>query len=278
MEHLENTFYKKALSTFSEVDFIAAGFDDAFVKNLGFVAHDEEQHVVFLEAAITQAGATPVASCQYNFPITDVLSFVNLATVLEGVGVSAYLGAATAISSKSILNVAAAITVSEGLHLAVQRASIFDVVSANIAGTPLSPNAIFTIASAFITSCPSSNAALPFTAFPSLSVNGVSNSAQSLAPNTVATLSMAGGNGTAIPSSAFVTFVSGIDIISVPAQVSNGAISVTIPQQVSGQTFGLLTSAPMNGTGAIFDDSKVIAGPAIMEIQPASPTIDFTIL
>lgn len=242
------------------------------------MAHDEEQHVVFLEAAITQAGATPVASCQYNFPITDVLSFVNLATVLEGVGVSAYLGAATAISSKSILNVAAAITVSEGLHLAVQRASIFDVVSANIAGTPLSPNAIFTIASAFITSCPSSNAALPFTAFPSLSVNGVSNSAQSLAANTVATLSMTGGNGTAIPSSAFVTFISGIDIISVPAQVSNGAISVTVPQQVSGQTFGLLTSAPMNGTGAIFDDSKVIAGPAIMEIQPASPTIDFSIL
>lgn len=191
---------------------------------------------------------------------------------------SAYLGAATAISSKSILNVAAAITVSEGLHQAIQRASLLDVVSANIAGTPLSPNAIFTIASAFITSCPSTNAALPFKAFPSLSVNGVPNAAQSITTNTVATLTMAGAGATAIPSSVFVTFVSGLDIISVPAQVSNGAISVTIPQQVSGQTFGLLTSEAMKGTGSIFDDSKVIAGPAIMEIQPVSPTIDFAVL
>ncbi|EEA19413.1 hypothetical protein TMatcc_009546 [Talaromyces marneffei ATCC 18224] len=276
LEHLENTFYKQALSKFSQADFTSAGFNEAFLINLEFIAHDEEQHVVLLQSAISQAGAAPVASCQYNFPITDVTSFVNLATVFEGVGVSAYLGAATAISSKAILNVAAAITVSEGLHQAIQRASILDVVSANIAGTPLSPNAIFTIASAFISSCPSTNAPLPFKAFPALSVDNVSNAAQTLIGNTVATLTVAGG--TAIPSPAFVTFVSGLDIISVPAQVSGSQVSVTIPQQVSGQAFGLITSVSMNGTGTIFDDTKVIAGPAIMEIQPLKPTIDFTIL
>ncbi|EED16603.1 conserved hypothetical protein [Talaromyces stipitatus ATCC 10500] len=278
LEHLENTFYKQALAKFTEVEFIAAGFDENFVKNLNFVAHDEEQHVVFLETAIKQAGATPVAACQYNFPITDVTSFVNLATVLEGVGVSAYLGAATAISSKEILNVAAAITVSEGLHQAIQRASLLDVVSANIAGTPLTPNAIFTIASSFITACPSTNAALPFKAFPAIAVNGIPNPAQAIPVNTVASLAMPGPNPPAIPATAFVTFVSGIDIISVPAQVVNGAIAVTIPPQASGQIFGLLTTESLTGTGTLLDETKVIAGPAIMEIQPASPSIDFTVL
>ncbi|KAI7968804.1 hypothetical protein EIK77_002800 [Talaromyces pinophilus] len=254
------------------------GFDQVFISNLEFIAHDEEQHVVLLESAISQAGAAPVAACQYSFPVNSVSSFVSLATVLEGVGVSAYLGAATAISSKSILNVAAAITVSEGLHQAIQRASILDVVSANIAGTPLSPNAIFTIASAFITSCPSSNAALPFKAFPSLSVSKGSGSGNLFAANSVATLSVAGGNSTAIPASAFVTFVSGLDIISVPARVSGNTVAVTIPPQVSGQSFGLLTSTAINGTGAIFDDSKVIAGPVIMEVVPAPPTINFSVL
>jgi hypothetical protein len=274
LEHLENTFYKQSLSKFAEADFAAAGFDSTFFTNLQFVAHDEEQHVVLLQGAIAQAGASPVAACQYNFPVTDIASFVNLATVLEGVGVSAYLGAATAISSKSILNVAAAITVSEGLHQAVQRAGVFDVVSANIAGTPLSPNAIFTLASSFITSCPPTNAALPFKAFASLAVSGVTNPAAPLAVNTVATLTMTGTNPPALPATVFVTFVSGLDVVSVPAQVSNGAVSVAIPPQASGQTFGLLTSSAVNGTGITVDDNTVIAGPVVMEVSPAAPTID----
>lgn len=195
--------------------------------------------------------------------------------MLEGVGVSAYLGAATAISSKEILNVAAAITVSEGLHQAVQRASLLDVVSANIAGTPLTPNAVFTIASTFITSCPSSNAALPFKAFPQMALNGASTT---FAANSVATMKMAGANSTAIPAASFVTFVSGIEIVSVAVQVVAGVISVKIPTQVSGQTFVLLTSASMTGTGVIFDETKVIAGPMIMEVVPAAPTLNFSIL
>lgn len=219
-----------------------------------------------------------MAACQYKFPVTDVASFVRLATVLEGVGVSAYLGAATAISSKSILNVAAAITVAEGLHQAIQRASILEVVSANIAGTPLSPNAIFTIASQFIIACPSTNAPLPFKAFPELAVSNPSGSSNVFAANSVATMSLVGGNATAIPANAFVTFISGLNMVSVPAQAAGGLISAAIPPQASGQTFALLTSVAMDSTGGILDDSKVIAGPVIMEIAPAPPTINFSIL
>ena len=84
LEHLENVFYKGALNKFAEVDFNAAGFSSQYFNNLKFIAHDEEAHVLFLEKAISGAGGTPVKACQYNFPYTDVKSFVSLGSVLEG--------------------------------------------------------------------------------------------------------------------------------------------------------------------------------------------------
>jgi len=91
LEHLENAFYKKALSEWDEKAFTDAGFSSKFYNDLKYVAHDEEGHVVYLEAGLTAAGAMPVAPCEYSFPMTDPKSFVALSSVIEGVGVSAYL-------------------------------------------------------------------------------------------------------------------------------------------------------------------------------------------
>lgn len=77
---------------FSEDAFLAAGFSEDFYKNLVIISNDEATHVDFLQKGLTAAGAVPVKPCTYNFPITDVHSFVLLSGVLEGVGVSAYLG------------------------------------------------------------------------------------------------------------------------------------------------------------------------------------------
>lgn len=53
------------------------------------VSADEATHVSFLTAAITKSGTTPVKECTYSFGITNVKSFLTIASVLEGVGVSA---------------------------------------------------------------------------------------------------------------------------------------------------------------------------------------------
>lgn len=84
LEHLENVFYKQALTMFQPQQFTDAGFSPTVFENTVFIAHDEEAHVVLLQSAITAAGGTPVQACQYNFPITDVVSFMTLSSVLEG--------------------------------------------------------------------------------------------------------------------------------------------------------------------------------------------------
>ena len=52
--------------------FINAGFSEQYYSDLKSIAHDEEQHVMLLESAITAAGATPNQACTYNFAFTDV--------------------------------------------------------------------------------------------------------------------------------------------------------------------------------------------------------------
>lgn len=268
LEHLENVYYKLGLQKFKEKDFTDAGFDTGYYNNLKFIAQDEEAHVVVLTQEILAAGAKPVESCEYNFgkALDDVKAFVSLGSVLEGVGVSAYSGGSPLITSKDILVAAAAILVAEGLHQGIQRQSLQQVVSANIVGTPASPTAIFTLASAFVASCPSTNMALPFTAFPTLT----SLQTAPIAPNATAMFSVNGP----VAEPFFVTFVSGIDTISVAGTSANGMLTAQIPAKTQGQTYVFVTKD--SATGAI-QDNQVQFGPAILEVTPDAPTFDLTI-
>lgn len=222
-----------------------------------------------MQQSISAAGGAPVAACEYNFPYTDLKGFAAVASILEGVGVSAYLGGAAVISSKDILTAAGAILVAEGLHQSLLRNAIQLVASAKTVGTPASPNAIFTVASAFIASCPSENPPLPFKAFASLSPEpGASYTANDVASFTI-------GAETDAPQSAFVTFVSGLDTISVPRTAADGKHSAAVPQEAQGQTFVFITNAEAQGN---ITDNIVVAGPAIIEVAPEPAIIDQSIL
>lgn len=84
LEHLEASFYEEGLKNYTQEDFVKAGMKDPFYANLKEVASDEKDHVDFLTSALKAAGASPVTRCTYNFPSTDVSSFLALASVLEG--------------------------------------------------------------------------------------------------------------------------------------------------------------------------------------------------
>jgi hypothetical protein len=206
-----------------------------------------------------------VEACQYKFPFTDARSFVTLASVLEGVGTSAYLGAAPAVASKEYLGIAGSILVAEALHTAIQRQALGKVAAASPYGSALVPNGAYSIASAFIASCPESNAKLPFKAFPSLKVADESFAAEEgvlrFAPETK------------LSEGSFVTYVNGLSTVSVkPHSFSEESFGVDVPESLSGQTYVFITSSNVTSV----KDENVLFGPAIVELSPEEPTIDFS--
>ncbi|KAF3907988.1 hypothetical protein ABW20_dc0104654 [Dactylellina cionopaga] len=265
LEHLENVFYKEALKRFPESAFKAAGYDAKYYSNIKYIAHDEEAHVKLLTNGITAAGGKPVKACTYSFPFTDVKSFISLSSVLEGVGTSAYLGGAPLITSKAYLTIAGSILVTEALHTSLQRSAIGHVAAANPYGTPLSPSPVYTLAAGFIKSCPSGNMALPFKSFPALSAAQTTPAC----PGKPFKFSVA----KTLPAAFFVTFVNGLDIISVkPTSVNGKTFTATTPSTFGGQTYVLITSSSM--TNGPLNDAGILFGPAIIEVTPNSPTYD----
>lgn len=137
----------------------------------------------------------------------------------------------------------------EALHQSATRGAIGEIPMANIFGTPMGINATYSIASAFITSCPSTNMALPVAAYPALTlITGLPTAEAcviSLQPKTV-------------PSETFyATFVSGLDIIPVaPQSTTNGEVMVAVPAMSSGQGYVFLTK---DNSGNL-TDSNILAG------------------
>lgn len=266
LEHLENAFYKKTLSTWSVDDFTKANFSSDFYSQLKYIAHDEEAHVQYLEAGLKAVGAKPVETCTYTFPMQSAEDFVALAATIEGVGVSAYLGASPMMTSKQYLTAAASILATEALHQSAARNAVGEVPMANPFGTPMGLNAVYSIASGFIAECPSSNAKLPVMAYKGLNVT----QGMPVAANSTVTF-MADGD---VPSSFCVTFVSGLDVLPMTADIENEMIKVDVPGEVSGQSYAFITS---DNSGNL-TDSNILFGPAVLEITPSSPTFDLTIM
>ncbi|KAJ5751912.1 ferritin-like domain-containing protein [Penicillium odoratum] len=255
LEHLEATFYAQGLQNYTQADFVNAGYADPFYDNLLRVASDEKTHVSFLTSALEAAGAPATAECTYAFPSTDVDSFVALANVLEGVGVSAYLGAAASIASKQYLTDAGSILTVEARHSSYLRAAAGEVPFAQPFDNPLDFDEVYTVASPFIVSCPSSNPALPVKAFPSLT------STFSGTLLTGSQVSLATGEGFTASGTVYAAFITVTGPVWASVTPSEGGYTVTIPQGVEGQSYVVLTSSNDN-----VSDDDILAGPAILEI------------
>ena len=73
----------------------------------------EKAHVDFLTKAL---GDQATKECTYNFGVTDVNTFIATAALLEGIGESAYLGAAQNITNPGTLTAAGSILTVESRH------------------------------------------------------------------------------------------------------------------------------------------------------------------
>lgn len=119
LEHLEAAFYREGVAMFDAAAYEAIGFQAGVRDRIALIADQEAEHVAFLTSGISAAGGTPVAEGSYNFGYTDLAGFLALAATIEGVGVSAYQGAAPyLIDNDDLLTAALTIHGVEARHAA----------------------------------------------------------------------------------------------------------------------------------------------------------------
>ncbi|KAK4689133.1 hypothetical protein P7C73_g957, partial [Tremellales sp. Uapishka_1] len=245
LEHLENTFYHDALGKFDAAAFSAAGFPDWVRNRFEQVASDEASHVAFLTTAL---GADAVAAGNYTFPYTDPASFAALASVIENVGVSAYLGAAEYISTPEYLTAAGSILTTEARHQAwissaVDKANPWS----SPYDTPLGFDEVYSLVAPFITSMPASNPTLPVMAYPSLT-------ASSSVPGSTSQLAYTDSTTT----EKYLLIFYGLSTVAVPI---NSDKTVTIPAEVLGTAYGVVSSS---NNVTVVDATAFVAGPVIL--------------
>ncbi|KAI5206499.1 Ferritin/ribonucleotide reductase [Aureobasidium subglaciale] len=263
LEHLEANFYATGIAKFSEQDFTNAGFNGSnFYRDLKEVGRDEQVHVDFLTTALKGAGVTPVAACTYDFGNLTPASFIATAQVLEGVGVSAYLGAAALITNKAYLTAAGSILTVEARHSSFVRNSLALVPSPQPFDIPLDFNQVYSLAAPFIKSCPSTNPPLPVKAFPALTV-GKSVTGPVAQGDTIEFDIPA---GMAVPAGPlYVAFPLADGTMYSSAVVKDCKVYARVPvghTGPNGEVYAILTTSAT----AISDDNTV-AGPAVLEVK-----------
>lgn len=197
-----------------------------------------------------------MAPCTYSFPVATAEEFVLLSGILEGVGVTAYLGAAAFIADKFALTAGGSIVTIEARHSSLIRAARGQDPLPQPFDVPLGFNEVFSLASAFIKACPASNPPLPFKAFPGLALVD--------APATI----KSGDKIKLVPAAQVdpkdlnVAFITLTGPLFAQTVYNGGRFEVVVPAGVNGQSYAVL----VKGHEKVCDDTTV-AGPVIVEIS-----------
>jgi len=256
LEHLEDTFYRQALTKYDESAFKNAGYDSSVRERIATISGDEKTHVSFLTTALTAAGVNATSECTYDFGYDSVKTFLATASILEGVGVSAYLGAAALITNPDYLTAAGSILTVESRHSAYIRDTLGESPFPSAFDIPLDFNEVYSLAAPFIKSCPSTNPALPVKAFPGLTATASSptpGSQVKLVPSNSSSIS-----GDQQLYAAFIGFPS-----NAFGEYNKETMMVTIPKSMfGGQSYIVLTTS-----NTTVSDDTTVAGPAVLEIM-----------
>ncbi|KAL6304712.1 ferritin-like domain-containing protein [Sparassis latifolia] len=248
LELLENNFYSTGLGQFDDQAFAEAGFPAWVRGRFEQIGEHEAEHVSFLQAALGSAAPQP---CTYNFPYTDPKSFAALAMALEGVGASAYLGAAQYISDKNTLTAAGSILAVESRHAGWISSAVLKLQPWDGSfETPLGLSGAFSLASEFIVSCPSTNPPLPISTFPALTVSTMTPSAGYI-------IGLTFSNPTGA-SPTYLAWMTGLDVVFTNI---DGSGVTTVPSGLFGTVYvGVVSSNQLP-----LSDASMVTGLAIVE-------------
>lgn len=180
-------------------------------------------------------GSAAVQPCEYTFPYTDPASFTALSAIIENVGVSAYLGAAGSITNPAYVTVAGSILTTEARHQTWVSAAVNKNEGwSGPYDTPVGFNVVYSAVAPFFASCPSTNAPLPFKAFPAL------------------TYDAATGAVTGASDGQYIALYQGLDIATYPVQ--GGKVQLPTTQG----TAYITATSEKNAT--LVSDANIVAG------------------
>lgn len=259
LEHLESTFYNEGLAKFDEKAFEDAGYPFWVRGRYEQIAGHEATHVQALTAAL---GDKATKACEYNFPYNDVKGFVALSMVLETVGASAYTGAAQLLSNKDTLTTAASILNVESRQAAWISSAVLKGAAWDSAfETPLGLNGVFSLASQFITKCPSTDPTFPVADLPALTVSPTSSAA--LAGTTLdLTFTLPASDANA---PLFLAYFNGLTPVFSDIQNNGGKFTTTAPSGLHGTTYVAVVKSKDNAS-----DATLSTGLAMLEFEFSS--------
>ena len=157
------------------------------------------------------------------------------------------------------LTAAGSILTVEARHSAYLRATLSQSPFPQPFDDPLDFNEVYTVASPFITSCPSTNGQLPVKAFPSLTMT----STGSVMTGSMVNLMAGSGYNAANSTNIYAAFITVTGPVWAPLTSSgDGMFTVTIPAGIAGQSYVVLTQGNTTAT-----DDTILAGPAILEVS-----------
>lgn len=205
------------------------------------------------------AGANPVASCTYNFGITTVRDFAVKAAMLEGVGVSAYLGASKNIMDHTTLLAAQSILTSESHHTSLVRKALGTSPFAYAAREPLSLHEMYSLAAPYISNCPTGDPQLPLKTFPRLELTPYSPQHVDEGHTIILDLP----DYRLASHSVYAAFITVHGPIFTNATVFEGGrrLRLKVPSGVEGQSYVVATSSASE-----VSDSTTLAGPAVLDV------------
>jgi hypothetical protein len=162
--------------------------------------------------------------------------------------------------SKAYLTAAASILTVEARHSSYFRAALKQSPFPQPFDTPLTPNEVYSLASPFIVSCPSTNPTLPLKAFPKLALAPGSGPVKVGSTITLLTpgYTLQAQSGQATVYAAFIAVTGPTFVTATPV---SGGFSVVVPKGFAGQSYVVLTGCKDAAT-----DDTIAAGPAIVEV------------